>query len=221
MPSTEPEELEIHPLFQSVFNEASSRISEITAEEGGRRFLASLLIGGYTAANALVKLCAGVGERWGEGDRQKAMALTRLTTMMMLSQTFRWLEEQGKARGEQPRMNPGAVVMVLSLFGDTSEEATNCFTDIDTQFKYEVRHHAELTHLKVYLLAKACEACGHRCLDWDKVTLPIKSLEPLTRNRALMDSGTLGDINNLRALWACHMIGLQAMTRYHEEQSQS
>jgi hypothetical protein len=221
MTSNEPTELEIHPLFQSIFLETSSRISRVTEDEGSCRFFASLLTGGYIAANALINLCQGVKKYWGEGDREKALALTRLTTLLMLSQTFRWLEEQNKAKGEPPRTNSGVVSTILSLFGDSSEEAIKYFFDLDTQFKYEIEHHTELTHLKVYLLARACEACGHKCLDWNKVSLPIKSLEPLTSSGTFLDSATLGDINNIWALWLCHSIGLQAMTKYHEEQSKS
>ena len=221
MSPAEFEQLEIHPLFQAIFNEASSKISGITEDEGNRHFITSLLTGGYTSANALVNLCEGVKESWKVGDEAKALALTRLATLLMLSQTFRWLESQDVAKDEVPTINMTAVSNILSLFGDNSEEAIQDFFNMDLQFKHETDNKSTFTHFKVYLLAKACEACGHKCMDWEKVSFPIKSLEPITSSGAFLDSPTLGDLNNIRAVWACHSIGTQAMLKYHEEQNKS
>ena len=221
MPPAELEELEIHPLFQAVFNETSNKINEITEDDGKRHFFASLLTGGYTTANALVNLCDGIKKNWEDGDKMKALALTRLATLLMLSQTFRWLEGQNDAKDKTSAINLTAVSSILSLFGDNSEEAIRDFINLDTQFKYETNHETDMTHFKVYLMAKACEACGHKCLNWEKVSFPIKSLEPLTRSGAILDSSLVGDLCDIRAMWACHSIGVQAMTKYHEEQNKS
>ena len=221
MPPAELEELENHPLFQAVFSETSSKISGITEDEGNRHFITSLLTGGYISANALINLCDGVKESWKDGDEAKALALIRLTTLLMLSQTFRWLESQDDAKDEAPTINLTAVSNILSLFGDNSEEAIRDFFIMDTQFKHETDNESTFTHFKVYLLAKAIEACGHKCMDWEKVSFPIKSLEPITSSGAFLDSQMLGDLDNIRALWACHSIGTQAMLKYHEEQNKS
>jgi len=219
MPPAELEELEIHPLFQAAFTETSSRVKDIVQDEGSRLFFTSLLAGGYTSASALVNLCEGVKKYWAGGDKAKALALTRFATMLMLSQAFRWLEDANKDKDEKPTISMAAVSSVLSLFGDNSEEAIRDFIILDTQFKYEADHESDLTHFKVFLLAKACEACGHKCLDWEKISFPIKSMEPITSSGAILDSATVGDLSNIRAIWVCHLIGTQAMTKYHEEQS--
>ncbi len=219
MTSAELEELEIHPLFKEAFSQTSSRVNSIATDEGTRRFFASLLTGGYTTANAIVNLCDGIKKLWADGDAAKAMALTRLGTMLMLSQASRWLEDANDEKGGNSAISMGAITKVLSLFGDFSDDTIRDFAILDTQFKYETDHKSDFTHFKVFLLAKACEACGHKSLDMEKVTFPIKSMEPITRSGAILDSATLGDINNIRAIWVCHLIGTQAMTKYHEEQS--
>ncbi len=221
MPPAELEELEIHPLFKAVFTESSSKINDIAEDDNSRLFFASLLTGGYTTANAMVNLCHGVKKVWGEGDKSKALALTELGTLLLLSQTFRWIEGQHAEKSEASATNLAVVSKTLTLFDDNSEVAIKDFLNLDLQFKYEVDHKNDMTHFRVYLMVKACEACGHKCMDWEKVSFPIKSLEPLTRSGAVLDSAMVGDLHDIRAMLACHSIGVQAMTKYHEEQNKS
>ncbi|MFH1662888.1 MAG: hypothetical protein ABH934_03100 [Chloroflexota bacterium] len=221
MPSAELEELEIHPLFKAVFAESSGKINDIAEDDNSRLFFKSLLTGGYTTANAMVNLCDGIKKAWGEGDKSKALALTKLGTLLLLSQTFRWIEDQHTEKNGASATNLSVVSKTLSLFDDDSEAAIKDFLELDLQFKYETGHKSDMTHFRVYLMAKACEACDHKCMDWEKISFPIKSLEPLTRSGAILDSVMVGDLRDIRAMLACHSIGIQVMTKYHEEHNKS
>ena len=231
MQDFKPEELSLQPLFTDTLSELSQRIGQAFADDGSRRFYGSLVTGGISMANAAVHYCEGIQKFWGGGNPQRALALARLFSMVMLSQTFFWLdaqaaqqaaqkdEGQAKSEGRPERcINTVAVGNLLGLFGDASEAAVRQFLDIDNQFRYEVDHQTDMTHFGVLLLAMACEACGHACLDWSQVSFPVKSLEPLTRHGAVLDSSVTNSINDLRRLWLCHSIGVQAMMKYHEEQ---
>jgi len=144
-----------------------------------------------------------------------------LSTLAMLSQTFRWLENQESETEGADSLNLSAVSVILNLFGDNSEESVKEFVNIDTQFKYELKHHDHLTHLAVLLLAKACEACGHRCIEWSRISFPFKSLQPLTTSRAIVDASMINSVSDIRAVIGSLNYGVQAMVNYHEEHSES
>ena len=219
MQFSKPEELEIDPLFAAVSARINAKIDQAFTDANGTRFYKSLIAGGVTMANAVVSLCEGVKRVWGCGDEAKAAALTRLFSLVLLSQTFAWLDEQKEKKDEPSNINLSAVAGTLSLFGDDQAETIADFLNIDVQLRHEISHETDMTHLHVLLLAMACEACGHSCLDWSKIKFPVKSLEPLTRCGAIIDSTIISGINDIRALWVCRSMGMQAMVKYHEEQA--
>jgi hypothetical protein len=217
----ESEEIEINPIFDAAFVQISKNINNSFPDYNSRRFYKSLLAGGKIMANAVVARCQGLREVCGDIDKVKALALTKLFTLLMLSQTFRWLEGQESETENAANLNLSTVSIILNLFGDSSEESVKDFINIDTQFRYELKHHDHLTHLAVLLLAKACEVCGHRCIEWSKVSFPIKSLQPLTTSRAIVDAAKINSVNDIRVVISSLDSGVQTMVNYHEEHTES
>lgn len=221
MSFSESEEIEMNPLFNATFVQVRENINNIFPDENNRRFYKSLLTGGRTMANEVTARCQGLKKVCGDIDKAKALALTKLFTMLMLSQTFRWLDDEGAETENADNLNLSAVSIILNLFGDDSEESVKDFINMNTQFKYELKHHEHLTHMAVILLAKACEACGHKCIEWSKVSFPIKSLQTLTASMAIIDTATINSVDDIRVVISGISSGVQAMVNYHEEHAES
>lgn len=221
MALSESEETKIEPLFKAVFDRVNEMIYKLVNDENERRFYTSLLIGGSTMANAVVSTCEGVKKVWGNGDEAKALALTKLLTLLMLSQCYRWIDGAEPDSGDrQKEARQTAASKILNFFEDDSEKAIEEFLNIDTQFKYDLEHENHMTHMGIFLLAKACETCGHMCIEWRKVVFPIKSMITLTQSGAIIDSASISNLNDITALWNCHAAGVQMMMKHHEEQAQ-
>jgi hypothetical protein len=170
-------------------------------------------------AKCVVRECEGVKKAWAGGDEAKALVMTRLFTLLMLSQCYQWLDAKSQEQQKPTRSLLSAVSNISQLFGGDSEEVKKDFLAIDAQFRYDLNFKSHMVHLGILLLAKACEACGYNCLDWSKVSFPVKSMEPLTRSRAIIDSAAINSVDDIRALWNCHTLGVQAMTQYYQEQA--
>lgn len=221
MPLSESEKIEINPVFDAIFVQISENINNAFPDDNNRHFFKSLLTGGKIMANAVVIGCQGLREVCGIIDMAKALSLTKLFTLLMLSQTFHWLDIQKSGKEEEVKVNLPSVLVVLNLFNDNSERSVKDFININAQFKYELNHHDHMTHLAVFLLAKACEACGHKCIEWSKVTFPFKSLQTLTTSRAIVDPAMINNVNDIRIVTNSFASGVQAMVNYHEEHSKS
>ncbi len=212
---SESKEIEINPVFNAMFSKIGKNVNDIFPDNNNRRFYKSLVAGGVAMANAVVARCQEVNRICGDIDEAKAMALTRLFTLLMLSQTFRWLDQASEEEDSIP-INLPAVSCILNLFDDNCEKSVEDFLTLDAQFKYELKHHDHMTHLAVFLLAKTFEACGHKCIEWSKVSLPIKSLELLTSSKAIIDAKAINSVNDIRAMLSCQTIGIRSMINYHE-----
>lgn len=221
MPPPESKEPEIEPLFKAVFARFSETIHKLIKDENERLFYESLLIGGNTMAKSVVAECEGVKKAWGDGDEAKALALTKMFTLLMLSQCYRWIDKaEPDSEDKQKESRKLSALKLLYLFEDDSKNAIEDFLIIDTQFKYDLEHKNHMTHMGILLLAKACEACGHRCIEWSKVSFPIKSMKPLTSSGAIIDSASISNVNDIKSLWHCHATSTQLMVSHHEEQAQ-
>ncbi len=221
MPRSGSDEIEINPIFNAIFVIISENINSIFTDYNNRRFYKSLLAGGKTIANAVTAGCQELRRICGDIDEVKALALTKLFTLLMLSQSFRWLENQAPENEETIEFNLSSISTVLNLFGDNSEESVKDFINMDKQFKYELKHHDHMTHMAVLLLAKACEACGHKCIEWSKISFPVKSLQSLTASRAIIDSKAINGVEDIRVVINSIPFGAQAMVNYHEEHTES
>ncbi len=221
MPLSESEEIETNPIFNAAFVQVSQNINDSFPDENNRRFFKALVTGGKTMANLVVARCQGIKEISDDIDEEKALGLTKLFTLAMLSQTFRWIDNQGPETEAVEKANLSAVSIVLKLFNDSSEDSIKDFMNIDSQLKYELKHHEHLVHLAVLLLAKACEIYGHKCIEWSKVSFPYKSLLLLTSSGAIVDAPKINNVKDIQAVISGFDSGLQAMIKYHEEHSES
>lgn len=203
--------------FDTVLAGTSERIPGLIADEGTRRLYRALLAGGSVTARAVVNQCQGIRGVWAGGDEKKALALTRLFTMMMLSQCYRWLSGKEPVSEEQTGARETAASNIGHLFGDGTRAAVKELFDIDIQFKYDLENKSHLVHMGSLILAKASDACGHRSIDWSKVSFPVKSLKPLTSSMAIVDSAPIRSPDDIRALWAGHAAGVKAMNDYYQE----
>lgn len=203
--------------FDTVLAGSSERIPGLIADEGTRRLYRALLAGGSVTARAVVNQCQGIRGVWAGGDEKKALALTRLFTMMMLSQCYRWLSGKEPVSEEQTGARETAASNIGHLFGDGTRAAVKELFDIDIQFKYDLENKSHLVHMGSLILAKASDACGHRSIDWSKVSFPVKSLKPLTSSMAIVDSAPIRSPDDIRALWAGHAAGVKAMNDYYQE----
>ncbi len=203
--------------FDTVLAGAGERIPGLIADDSSRRFYRALLAGGSVAARAVPNQCLGIKDVWVGGDDKKALAITRLFTMMMLSQCYRWLSGKEPASEEKNKTRETAALNIGCLFGDGTQAAVKEFFDIDSQFKYDLENKSHLVHMGSLILAKASDACGHRSIDWSKVSFPVKSLKPLTSSRAIVDSAPIRSPDDIRALWAGHAAGVKAMNNCYQE----
>jgi len=219
MQFSEPEELEINPLFTALSSHIDAKIDQTFKDQNSLRCYKSLLVSGSITANAAVNLCEVIKNAWGNGDETKALRLIKLFTLVMLCQTFIWADKQKANKDEPESVNLPAISNTLNLFNDNSEEAVKGFLNMYKQFKYDLENKTHMVYLGVMLLALACEACGHTCLDWSKVEFPIESPESLTASGAVIDSAVINNSDDTRMLWVCRSKGVQAMFKYHEEQA--
>jgi hypothetical protein len=217
MPLSDSQETQTNPIFDAVVAQVGENITNIFPDDNSRRFYGSLLAGGRLMACAVATGCQGFREACGDINKAKALALTELFTLLMLSQTFRWLESQESEPKNTDSLNLSAVSLILKLFGDNSEQSIADFITMDTQFRYDLKNRDHFTHLAVILLARACEVCGHRCIDWSKVSFPIKSLQPLATSRALVDAAKINGVEDIRVVIRSLDSAVKAMVKYYEE----
>jgi len=203
MQFSKPEELEMNPLFTTVSSRINEKIDRTFSDANSLRCYKSFLAGGSTAANAVVNLCEVIKNAWGGGDETKALRLIKLFTLLMLFQTFIWTDKQKADTDESENVNLSAIPNVLSLFDDNTEEEIKGFLNVYKQFKYEIENKTHMAHLGAILLAMACQACGHPCLDWSKVEFPIESSEALTESAAVIDPSVIDNTDDTRVLWVC------------------
>lgn len=221
MPLSESEKDQIAPLFKVVFYRINEMIRKLIKDENKRRFYEALLIGGNTMAKAVVAECEGVKKAWGDGDEAKALALTKLFTLLMLSQCYRWIDKAEPNSGEgQKEARRAAASKVLYLFEDDSDEAIKNFLDMDTQYCYDLEYRSHLVHTGIIILAKACEACSQKCIEWSKVSFPVEEMSELAQSGAIINSTPLSSTDDIAALWHSFSSAVQAMMEHHEEQAQ-
>jgi hypothetical protein len=66
------------------------------------------------------------------------------------------------------------------------------------------------------LLSKALEACGRRCIEWNRVAFPVESMQQLLDGNAILDARLLEDRNRLLAVINCAEQGVRPVKRYYQ-----
>lgn len=202
--------------FKAVFEVINDSIARMVKDEGERRFYASLLAGGNHAAANVVSYCEGMKELYGEGSASKSLELTKLFTLLMLIQSYRWLTESQPQTDQPEEASKAAAVNVLALFGDGDDHYVELFSKMKAQFDYDSEHHTSMVHMGGLMLGWAAEAMGQKCVDWENTRFPVKSMSALTHSGAVLDSSRMRSPADIKALWACHGAGCKVLIEHYE-----
>ncbi|MBI2862657.1 MAG: hypothetical protein HYX89_07545 [Chloroflexi bacterium] len=177
-----------YPIDQAV-NAAISVIALRVEDPKGRNAFMAWLKGAGVVA--LIVLRGGFLSRvWGEGDIAKAMKLTKLFALHMVSVYYRVLAKQSNLSPDQQwEACKAAATELLALFSDASEETIREYRKRDLQFNYDIdlaeepeKREPGKNFYACYpflLLAAAHEACSGVRVDWHRVTVPVESLAKL------------------------------------------
>lgn len=180
------------------------------------------LIGGSSAAQALVREVGSVTESWGNGDDERALSLTKVGTMHMISVWFRSIEPGADAREDARAAAASSICSVINRFLWTGSEVSiqnnrdlDGFLNMDLQWNWENGTGAQPSTYAALLLARALDACGRPSVDWNKVVFPVGSVQQLLDAGAMLDTQVLEDSQVMPSVLACAEEGVRAVRRYH------
>jgi len=202
--------------FDAVARVIEDNISKMVSGENEHRFYASLVAGGNSTAAHVVAYCEGMKELYGEGDGDKALELTKLFTLLMLAQSYRWLSENHPETTDTDGAARIAAANILAMFGDDNPESLDLFVNLKTQFDYDTRNNPSMVHMGGFMLGWAAEVMGHPCLEWQKVDFPVDSMSDVTQSGVLIDSAPMRSPADIKAFWACHGAGCRALMEHYE-----
>jgi len=132
---------------------------------------------GSVAARQSVKTYQQLRTLWGKGDEEKAVALTKVFSLAMLSAYLR------PARGSEPATSGdrGDTVRewakaILELFEDDSPESLEHFLGVDRQYAYDVAQARQSPLSDVIYFSDAVAALGGRsAVKLTAGELPVKN----------------------------------------------
>jgi hypothetical protein len=201
-------------LFEEIWQKAVSKIDTLTAEADDRRFLKSLVMGGTVGAESAVSNCQSLKGFWGEGNLTQATELSQLFSLLMLSQIYRWVKEKPPKDMTSTVPPEVSATRIIYVFGGEPEQAMDDFLHFDQQFEYDMAKHPHMIHVSSLLLAKTCEICGHKCIDWSKVKFPVVEMTHLIRG-AIIDGAPIRGKLDIDAILKSLDTGVQAMTSFY------
>lgn len=183
------------------------------------------LIGGTSAAQALIREIDCVKSAWGKGDDDKTLSLIKVCTMHMISWWFRNVERQPEisaaARRAAHESAASSMIGVVNklLYSRDAEVAVRTTRDVKDCMNMDVQWDSDsggqsATYAGL-LLARALEACGQRCMEWRRVIFPVESVEHLHANGAVLEPHYLEDIDAFPRVLGCMDEGVRAVKRYH------
>jgi hypothetical protein len=202
--------------FKAVLDVINDSIARMTRSDQERKFYESLVAGGNHSAASVVTYCEGMKELYNEGSAPKALELTKLFTLLMLAQSYRWLTDHQAQTDESREAIRAAAANVLAIFGDADDRSVELFLRMKTQFDHDAVHHPSMTHMGGLMLAWAAEAMGHSCFEWENVKFPVVSVGTLTQSGAVLNSSMIRSPKDIEVLWACHGAGCKILMGHHE-----
>ncbi len=205
--------------FTAVLEVIGDSINNIAKNEDEQTFYSSLVTAGNHAAACVVTYCGAMKDLYGEGSAIKSLEMTRLFTLLMLAQSYRWLNQQSEQAVESEESARIAAANVLSIFGDEGDHNIELFLKLKIQFDHDSVHHSSMTHMGGLMLGWAAEAMGHKCIDWENIKFPVQSMGTLTTSGALLDSTPIRNPNDIDALWVCHNLGCKKLMEHYEEKN--
>jgi hypothetical protein len=185
------------------------------------------LIGGTSAAQALIREVDCIKSAWGRGDEQKALFLTKVCTAHMISVWFGGIERQPEIDGDARRgvyeNSASSMLSVINKFLCTGASEISAMTaqdvkdatNMDRQWNWENESGGQPLTYAGLLLARALEACGQRCLEWSRVIFPVESVKQLHDGGAILEPRRLQDADTFAKVLASMDEGVRAVKRYH------
>jgi hypothetical protein len=138
------------------------------------------LEGGSVTASIALNRCKSLRNAWGEGGEQKALAVTEVFALAMVSSWYRSVEEYEQHSEEERReARRAAASNVLTFFGGYSRMTLDDFLKFDAQLNAdrdsnEDEHRKGIKTLWCLLLCTMAErACSGSRLDLSAVTFPV------------------------------------------------
>ncbi len=186
------------------------------------------LIGGASAAQALIRQVRCVKTAWGSGDDEKTLGLIKVCTMHMISWWFRNLEGRpdipDEARGMAHESAASSMIGVINRLlcgrdGEVPAMTTRDlgdFVTMDRQWKWQNEWGGDSSTYAALLLAEALQACGQRLLEWGRVMLSIESVKQLCDSGTVLEPRCLQEVDTFAKVLACMDEGVRAAKRYHE-----
>lgn len=183
------------------------------------------LIGGSSAAQSLVREVSCVKEHWGTGDDDKALSLTKVAAMHMISVWFRSIESGASVREKAHEAAASSMASVINQLLCTGAQVSvrtrrdaDAFVNMNIQWNWENDNQGAPLTYAALLLARVLEVCGQPCIDWARVAFPVASLQDLLDARAIQKSfePVLSDgSRTLPGVLTCLEEGVRAVRRYY------
>lgn len=186
------------------------------------------LIGATAAAQALIREIDVVKSAWGKGEDDKALLLTNLCAAHMISVWIRDIDPRpgltAEARSAELQNGASSLLGVINRFvaGGPSGTAARTAQDVkkamemDRQWRSEADGAGPRPAYTCLILCRALEACGQPCVEWGRLSFPIRSVQEFLDTGALLDAGLLGDPRRLLTVSGCLEQGVRSMKRYYE-----
>lgn len=193
--------------YQTLKKHFSSNLDYMPRGEERFAIYSALLIGSHHIASNIIEKCTCVRELWKKGDSTKSLALVKLFTLHLY---FCW---RTKLEKEVPLLR-GEIIILLS---EPRKQLIKDSTHIYFQFKWEYDNKTDFANMANLLLVKACEACGEICVDWDKLTLPIKRIEDLHSSDAILDNRPFVNSSDSSAMINCIQTGVEKMFTWYSD----
>jgi hypothetical protein len=185
------------------------------------------LSGASSAAQALIREVDLVKSAWGRGDDQRTLMLIKLCVPHMISVWLGGIDQQtgmtGDARRSQYESAASSMLAIINRFlcakpsdvpAMTAQDVKNAI-DMDRQWNAQSGVEGGSLVYACLVLSKSLEACGQRCIEWDKVSFPIDSVQHFLDTDALLDPKLLGDSQRLLRVMDCLEQGVRPVKRYY------
>jgi|GEM_PF-1226252 len=201
-------------LFEKVWDNAVATIESLTPDTQEHRFLKSIVMGGTVAAETLVASSHSMLHLWNKGSIKLASELSLLFSLTMLSQIYRWVNDNPPENFKGTMPKEVVATQIIHVYNGNPEVALEDFFHFDKQFSYDLEKHQHLTHISCLLLARCCEICGHKSINWQKVKWPVVELTHLVKD-AIIDRSIIRNKADSDAVVHSLNAGSHAMVTYY------
>ncbi|MCL2150585.1 MAG: hypothetical protein FWH51_06660 [Dehalococcoidia bacterium] len=202
-------------LFEQVWEQATTRIDQLTPDPAEQKFLKAIVMGGTVAAEAVVG-ATSASQFWGEGSLAWANEISQLFSFLMLSQCYRWVAERDEP-DKTPLPKEVSATKLIYAFNTEPEQSLDDFTHFDDQYNYDLDNKPHIVHTASFILARVCEIAGHKCIAWERVKFPVAELTSLAKKGVILDSEPIRGQDDINVVTDSLSAGLQAMNKFHDE----